>query len=444
MDRFQHRPRAASLFLLLAMAVAACGGGPAAPAVVDPAAEAPSPTAQPGVASPEPAASPDPASSPTQPEASPPAASPKPSRPSAGTPPKPAPPIPTTWSKARVVLKGPCWGPSSTVDTVGTFHVVAMCGTRVRYATSTDGKTWHTGTFSRPVRHRDVDPQIAVDGSTLYVAFTRLRETDGACGDDGLEDVGVYYRTKTLPSGTWSRPIRLGTAGDHMQSFRVVGGVIHETYTSRDGQGPLSYGSLSNGTFRSVTIPGATSTSLRVGDDGQARIAYSTGDSIRYAAVRGDGRLSSRTIFRSGVMQVDAPSLVLGRGNTAYVAWSAHPIWGGGCADGAEPQVKSGIYFGTDSGGAWHVKRISKVIAAPSLALDVDRSRLSVAFATDSGAREMTRLANGQWSGARIPGTRFTDQAVMRRDTKTGDLLFIASHWNQGQSRTDIVAFVKS
>jgi hypothetical protein len=431
-----------SLFLSFMLIVAACGG-PASPAVVDPgAAPSPTPVSQPAVASPDPSASPP---APSEPSPAP-TATPRPTKPSTGNvaPSKPAPPIPTTWSKARVVLSGQCWSPTSTVDQAGAFHVVATCGTRIRYATSTDGKTWRAGTFSRPVHHRDVEPQLAVDGSTLYVAFTRLRETDGGCGDDGLEDVGVYYRTKALPSGAWSSPIRIGAAGDHMQSFRVVDGVIHETYMSRDGEGPLFYGSLSSGTFRSVKIPGAESTSLRVGDDGQARIAYTTSDSVRYATVRHDGRLSIRSLFRSRVMQLSSPSLVLGAGDRAFVAWTATPRWGGGCADGAEDVSKPGIYVATDSTGSWLVKRISKVEAAATLTLDVDRARLSVAFATASGAREMTRRANGRWSGARISGTRNMEQPVLRRDSKTGHLLLVATYWHEGGSRNDIVAFVKS
>ena len=113
-----------------------------------------------------------------------------------------------------------------------------------------------------------------------------------------------------------------------MQSFRVDDGVIHETYKSRDGEGPLFYGSLSSGTFRSVKIPGAESTSLRVGDDGQARIAYTTSDSVRYATVRHDGRLSVRSLFRSREMQLSSPSLVLGAGDRRFRGLDRHTEMG--------------------------------------------------------------------------------------------------------------------
>jgi hypothetical protein len=447
MNAFPNPPRAVFLLLWVAVIASACGS---TPAVADPAA-VPLPSAasrSPEVALPDPSiGTPEPSSAPPVPPATP-APSRTPDRdavPDRSAEPDPSPPpAPTVWSKARVVLSPNCWNPAAAIDEAGAIHVAAACRTRIRYATSKDGKEWRTATFSRPAHRLEVEPQVAVDGSTLYVAFTRLRETDGGCGDSGLEDLGVYYRSRTLPSGRWSRPVRLGAAGDRLQSFRVVDGVIHETYIAHDGQGPVSYGSLSRGSFRSVKIPGALQTSLRVGDDGRARIAYTTGDSMRYAVARRDGRLPTRTIFKSDDMQLTAPSLVLGAGNRAYLAWNAHEPWGGGCTDGAESVSKPGTYFGTDATGTWRVRRISKVVAAPSLTLDISTGRLYVALATDGGVREMTRLANGRWSGTRIPRSRHLDQLVVRRDGVTGHLLLVGIRWSEGSDTVEIVALVKS
>ena len=198
----------------------------------------------------------------------------------------------------------------------------------VRYASSKDGRSWSTMLFKHPAHRFDVEPQVAVDGSTLYVAFTRLRPTDGGCGDDGLSDVGVFYRTRQLPSGSWSAPVRIGNIGDHLQSFRVANGVIHETVLAHDGAGPVMYGSLAHGSYRSIQIPDAIQTSLRVGDDGRARIAYSTGPTLRYAIVGADGQLSSRRIFDGRGMELTAPNLVLGAGDRAYMTWAAQAPWG--------------------------------------------------------------------------------------------------------------------
>ena len=434
------RQRAAILLMSVALIAAACGG---APAVVDPAG-VPGPSAVPvvqpsSVTSPEPSVVPLVAGTPS------PSATPEPSGPAtvdkAVVPP---PPIPTVWSKARVVISGTCWNPAATVDANGTFHVVAGCGMNVRYATSQDGRSWETTQFPHPPHRSETEPQIAVDGSTLYVAYTRQRQLDGGCGNDGLVDVGVYYRTRTLPNGRWSAPKRIGAPGAHLQSFRVVDGVIHETFVTQNREGPVWYGSLAGGTFRSIRIPGAVGTSLRVGDDGRARIAYTTGDKIRYAVVRG-GTLSSRTVFSSRVMYLETPSLVLGGGGRAYMAWAVRPDWGGGCAEPDPPDVKPGTYFGTDATGTWRVKRLTAMVTSPSLALDVATSRLHVALDTTRGIRELTRRPDGTWTTARrIAGTRGMEAGVLRRDPVTGHLLLVASRWHEGDDRVEIVALVKS
>jgi hypothetical protein len=433
MSTIVHRQRA--LLLATALLVAACGdSSPAAgPGTVAP---APSPSAaaayvpSPTPAGPSPIASPDPTASPTTIPAPIPTPKPKPV------------PVPTVWSKAAVVLKGPCWNPAATVDGAGAFHVVAHCGSRIRYATSPDGRTWTRKTFSTPLKHEDVSPQVAVDGSTVYVAYTRLRVTDGACGDDGLVDVGVYYRTRHLPNGAWSAPIRVGHAGDHLLAFRVKDGVIHETLTSDDGKGPVAYGRTDRGTFLSVPIPDAVNTSLRVGDDGRARIAYTTGHEVRYAFIARDGRLFSSTIYRTSTMQVTAPSLVLGKDDRPFIAWTAHEAWGGGgCADGAEPVPQPGTYFAYTNGG-WRVRRISRIVGTPSILVDPRTGRVEVVVSYAKGIRHLTRQPDRSWSGRLIPGTFGMDESLIRRDPKTGHLLVVASKW--GDEPTNIVALVKS
>jgi hypothetical protein len=183
---------------------------------------------------------------------------------------------------------------------------------------------------------------------------------------------------------------------------------------------------------------------LRVGDDGRARIAYTTGDSIRYATVTGRS-LSTRIVFRSKIMQMDAPSLVLGAGDRAYMAWAVHPKFGGGCADGGEPDVKPGTYFGTDVSGAWRVKRVTALVTSPSLALDTSTGRLYAALATERDVRDLSRRPDGTWTTARrVPGSLGMQGGVLRRDTVTGHLLLVGSRWVEASGKTEILAFVKS
>jgi hypothetical protein len=425
-----HRSRAVLLLTSLLL-VAACGSSPTAVPSQVPSSPSPSgptgevPSAEPDApsADPSPVVTPGPSVAPT------PAPTPKPI------------PVPTVWSKATTVLKGPCWNPATTVDGAGHFHVAAVCGNRIRYATSSDGRAWTRKTFSAPLHHEDVGAQLAVDGSTLYVAFTRLRIMDGACGDDGLVDVGVYYRTRHLPSGAWSAPVRIGHLGDHMAAFRVVGGIIHETFTSDDGKGPVAYGRSDHGRFLSVALPKAVDTSLRVGDDGRARIAYTTGSDVRYATITTDGRLSASTIYRSSVMQLSAPSLVLGQGDRPYIAWSAHEQWGGGgCADGSDAVPQPGTYFATLVDGAWSIRRISRIVDAPSILVDPQTGRVEVVVSYDKGIRHLTRRPDGSWTGRLIPGTFGLGQSLVRRDPRSGHLVLVASTWNDDVS--NIVALV--
>ena len=444
MYHFLARPRAI-LLLMAGMMAAACGGPtavadrPDAPVV--PPVVTPSPITSPPAAPDHPAPSPD---APASPEpATPVVGDPEPAAPAA---PKPAAPAkPAVWSKARTVLRGGyCSEPVATIDAAGRFHVAVACDSRIRYATSTNGRTWTARTFNRPAHREEVAPEIAVDGRTLYVAFTRLKAVEGGCGDDGLMDVGVFYRKRQLPDGAWSAPVRIGQIGDRLQSFRVVGGVIHETYTSRDGQGPVSYGNLKGKTFRSVRLPGAVSTSLRVGDDGVARVAYSTGHKLRYATVRPDGRVSARTIFDGRVMQISEPSLVLGEGNRAYVSWAAHQPWGGGCADADRPMPKPGTYFATDAGGSWSVKRLSSRVSRPSLVLDRARGAAHIAFLEGRSVRHFTRDAAGSWADERVPGTAQMDEVVVRSDPASGVLLLVGIRWDERDGGVDIVALTLS
>ena len=438
MDAPVRRQRAVLTFAI-ALLVAACGSSPS-PAPSS-AVQAPSPSAPTGeVGSPvlgDPGTEPLPDTS-AEPS---PTGSPEPTTGPVATPA----PRPAAWSAAHTVLKGSCWDSAGTVDDAGRFHVAASCDGVIRYAESTDGRTWKTVHFSLPARRLDVTPQVTVDGSTLYLAYTRLAVADGGCGDNGLIDVGVYYRTRSLPDGAWTAPVRLGRALDHLQAFRVARGVIHETFTSGGSTVPVSYGVLDHGRYRHSVIPGATGTSLRVGDDGQARIAYTTGSAIRYAVAGHDAAMSIRTIFRSKSMELGTPSMVLGPGDHAYMAWDADRIFEtGGCTEPEPPPApKPGTYFATDASGSWAVRWISKIIAQPSIALDPSSGRVDVVVSYQAGIRQLTRAADGTWSGKLIPGTKDTHVSLLRGIPATGGLLLIGLHEVDEQPPV-VVALVQS
>ncbi len=338
-------------------------------------------------------------------------------------------PVPTTWSSSSRVFGDGCSGPSATIDGSGGFHVVVGCGMNVRYATSVDGRSWKTTLFRHPAHRFDVEPQIAVDGSTLYVAFTRLRPTDGACGDDGLADVGVFYRTRQLPSGPWSAPVRIGQVGDHLQSFRVSAGAVHETVVTRDGVGPIVYRKQAGGSTRSSRLQGAVETSLRIGDDGRARIAYSTGRTLRFATIDADGRVASRRIYDGRNLTVSSPTLVLGAGNHAYMTFTADRPYGGGCAEPDFEDSRIGTYFATDSSGTWNVKRLTRVPAETSLVVDVSTGRVDAILGGARALRGFVRTPAGRWTNAVVPLTADMSSPVIRRDPSTGALLLVAMYF---------------
>jgi len=141
--------------------------------------------------------------------------------------------VPTTWSAPAFVngLQG-CSSVVLAVEETGGDHLASECGdtpSEIRYASSTDGSHWTTTTFTAPANRLEQDPMLAFDGSTLYLAYTRLAPAEGGCGASGLADVGVWYRTRTLPAGAWSSPQQIGSTRDQLQGFWVSGSAIHAT-----------------------------------------------------------------------------------------------------------------------------------------------------------------------------------------------------------------------
>jgi len=318
---------------------------------------------------------------------------------------------------------------TAAIDGSGRYHVATVCDGGIRYLTSSDGVAWRETSLVPPVDRFEVDPQLALDGDTVYLADSLLAPTEGGCGDDGLQDVGVYTRFLKPPRTEWSTPVRVGAVGDRVQSFRVVDGVRHLTVTANDGGGPLFYESQSGPTLTRSPIPNAVTTSLRVGDDGHARIAYSTGHAIRYARVAG-GQLSTATVASSTKTNLMAPSLVLGPGDRAYVTWIQDRDGGGGCA-GIEAGPLDGIYFGTNAGGTWKTTRLVRTPGQVSLTLDPSR-RIEVVTAGGSGMTAMVSVDGSSWTSTKLPGTATLINPLIRVNPQTGGAIIFAVDLDKG------------
>ena len=405
--------RAARLVLLAVVFVlAACVGAPPA----DPSATPAPPTASPSApGSPDPSVAPSPSPTPQ------PTVAPSPT-------PVPTPKPPAVWSKPIKIASGQCWNASMTIDSTGRYHVVAVCDDEIIYLTSPDGTAWDEDSFPRPKDRVELGPQIAVDGATVHLAYSRLALEDGGCGDDGYRDLGIYERTRQLPNGAWSDPVRLGAEGDSLQAFRVVDGVRHLTANAKEDAPTVYLRVAADGTTTRVVLSDAIATSLRIGDDGRARIAYTTGSSLKLAVIRGTS-FDAQTLVTVKGTYIVSPLLVLGAGNRPVVMWSQTTDDGGGCASPG-PGPSDGTYVGVLGSGGWHGERISTSLGITSVTLDA-----SGAIAALIAEQSMTLFSSNDgddWDSAPLAGTKNLTDPVIRIDPATGTTAILGVDFDRG------------
>jgi hypothetical protein len=304
------------------------------------------------------------------------------------------------------------------VDSAGRAHIAAECdglgidegeqaasASGLVYIVKT-GSAWKRTALSVPADRIDIHPQIAIDGTTLYVAFTRTNLAH--------RSIGVYYRSRTLPSGAWSAPRLLGKSGDSIHSFRAVNGVLHAIVTSAGGV--QVYEMRSAGALSRFVIPGApgdTFPSLRIGSDGRGRVAYlASNGRLRYARFTGSGFAWS-TIPGTGFRDLD-PELVLDAQNHAHVVWE-RPTYPD------DPTPGAGTWYATNSSGVWAVRRITTTTGDVSLAVDTVSRRVHVVVG-GLGLKYYTKPAAGSWSGLTLVRGEI-DAVSIRLRQSTGALI---------------------
>ena len=340
---------------------------------------------------------------------------------------------PSAWSDPVRIAGGSCSDrPAVTIDDRGRHHIAAWCDDKIRYVMYSPGAIdQQVDTFSPPRDRLDVGPQLARDGEDTLMAFSRLAVTEGGCGDDGLVDVGVYVRTRSDATGAWSTPIRLSEPDETLQSFRAVDGTLHATVAGPDGH---FYVARSGDRTTRVRIPGADATSLRIGDDRRPRVAYTTGEAIRYARIDGDEVVSTEIDTTDGSIALD-PALVLAPGDVPTVMWTQDLEAGsGGCASPDSP-YDDGTYLATRRAGIWDVARVSTSVGGTSLTLD-PRSGLWHAVITDSTTSGNLRYLTGRSVDDRldgpIPGTADAGGATIRINPADGSLVVVAVDGDEG------------
>jgi hypothetical protein len=339
------------------------------------------------------------------------------------------PPAPT-WRAARTIMPKSCQTPSLTVSS-GRYHAASMCGDTIRYAEGSATGSWTVTRFRAPARHFESNPQLAIDGNTLYLAYTRygpVVEVDTCGGRFGVryEDLGVYYRTRTLPDGAWSKPHNLGRADDILDSMRVVDGTIHAVVFADAGDGGPVVESFGDGVLvreRPKAVRGPIS--LRVGNDGNARLAYvDLKGSIRLVTL--DGIEGTSTTVADGGKLVD-PLLVLGPANQPHLVWTRFAAEDGGCGGtaGMSPQ---GTYYATLVDGAWRVERVTKATGGKSFVLDPDTGAVHLLVNGNhrggGSLRYFERVPAGGWTSTTLH--RSVDGGfVIRRDESNGTLVVV-------------------
>jgi hypothetical protein len=312
-----------------------------------------------------------------------------------------------------------CDGLVAGIDPQSRDHVAVECGGRITYAVASPGGSWTAATFAPPAHRVEYSPQLAFRGDLVYLAYTRIAVQDGGCGDNGLRDVGVYYRTRMQPSGAWSSPIRLGAVNDGIESFRVSGSTIYATVRNRT-DGRRYFEIVRAGVTSRYRLPGAIGTSsLRIGSDGKARIVYPTATSLHYAVF--DGKSLRWTAIPRTTSRSWMPQLALGAENDPQIAWLSMDR-GGGCVVESEPT--DGLYVGTEHAGIWTSVRISKDLGPASLQVDPATRRVLVLQAAAAGLSLHARRAGGPWVTTFVRATPTgADQPQLRLDPTNGSML---------------------
>lgn len=297
-------------------------------------------------------------------------------------------------------------------NVAGARHIVADCGTSVRYLTDATGE-WVTTTFSHPANRLDLGPKIAIDGDTIHVAYTRFMPENGA-----YVSIGVYQRERALDGDTWSTTVRLGNSGDTLDSFTVIDGVVHAVIASRTGD--IYYETDVSGALRRYLLPGATgSAAVHVESDHAARFVYETDGLLRYAVFHGSG--FDWSSIPGADADADDPQLVLDRDNKAHVTWTHVRL----PDEAAGPAGADGVFYATNMTGEWTPvasRRVTAYTGPSALDLDLDTGRPHVLVATNVGLKYYAPASGKAWGGLTLT-PRIASDLDVSFDQDTGQVV---------------------
>jgi hypothetical protein len=316
----------------------------------------------------------------------------------------------------RVGTASQCLDVTAEIDELGGYHAAAECAGSIHYYYSTDsGQSWTARVFTLAAHREELAPKIALEGSVVYVAYTRIIAGDGCSGGHG-PSVGVYYRSRVLPGGAWSAPKRIGTTADELQSFEVRGSTIHATVLGHDG---FSYYETVDGSTNHryrVSRLRTGPVAMSVGSDGRAQIAYSGGyggsNGIRYAVFTGSGFTAKRV---AGTTEYDADVVAaLDGSDKGHIVWTRYEP----AACGNSPV---GTYYATNASGSWKTQRITKATGATSIQVDATTGQIHVLI----GGAYYTKASSGAWTRTVLASPSWVPSAALRIDPHSGAILVV-------------------
>jgi hypothetical protein len=340
--------------------------------------------------------------------------------PAATATPKPTPkPTPAVWTAPTLVSSEFCSTLRGGIDAAGRSHVAAYCNNHVLYSVTKSDGSWAQTVFPVPDNRIERDQQIAFQGNAAYLAYSRLAVNEGdSCGPQNVTDIGVCYRKRTQPSGAWSNPVRIGHTDDHLAQFRVDGTTIHAV-VQNEGDGHAYYLLIKGTSSKRYRLP-ADAGSLRIGNDGRARIAWAGGGSIRIATFTGSG-------FSS--VKVTAPDsrdavLVLDARDRAHLLWVRDATdYGVGCTSGGRAR-NAGTYYATNATGIWRTERLTTDIGQGAIQIDRATGQVNVVIAGDDTLTYYTKATGGAWTHEKLPPRQARSPSISR-DPATGRLLIL-------------------
>jgi hypothetical protein len=219
-----------------------------------------------------------------------------------------------------------------------------------------------------------------------------------------------------LPGGTWSAAKRIGPARDTLESFQVDAGILHLTVSGHDDQLPY-YATREGTTYKRYPISDewAGETSMRVGTDGRARIAYAGKGGIQYARFTGSG-FSTRKVPGTTVWD-HHPVLALDAGDKSHIVWTRNEP-----ATCGESPV--GTHYASNASGSWETQRITKAVGDTTIQVD-PTGRVRVLVGSEAGLKYYKTVSDGSWKGTTLASTSWAASPVLSRDPATRNILVV-------------------